>query len=443
MKHLALLILSTAAAVLAGCSRDDGIVELPLTPREGYGPFEFGFALASPNTDDETDVWYNIQINPLSAPSGMSDVEYGGIETDFYQTVYQGYCSGDISAEWYDRWTGLLTTALDSTRLSKAPVKTRIAFAIGKDASGQTVAAIDTDNDLELDDEKVFVPADLDTIWASDNKDSVALANVVTVSAERYSDGEITQITVPVSVAYSRRLGSLCTNFATYSETEYNGVGIAVRPSQYLTYSTGLELVLTGDADPQTGKVAASRILRIGDVMNIKGEILRIKGVDTGNNTLLLEKTGLSADETYAALPGFKAYPFEGSEFTSGQKVSLEGLRGRYVLLDFWALGCPPCLDEFPVLRQLHDSTDREDFEIIGIIYPGREDQIREIISDYGIDWPQIMSDKDTNDITGRYGISYFPTTYLIGPDGVIIEKDIRGQATVDRVLSLLGKNAG
>ena len=158
MKHPALLILSTAAAVLAGCSRDDGIVELPLTPQEGYGPFEFGFALASLNTDDETDVWYKIQINPLSAPSGMSDVEYGDIETDFYQTVYQGYCSGDISAEWYDRWTGMLTAALDSTRLSKAPVKTRIAFAIGKDASGQTVAAIDTDNDLELDDEKVFVP---------------------------------------------------------------------------------------------------------------------------------------------------------------------------------------------------------------------------------------------------------------------------------------------
>lgn len=443
MKHPALLILSAAAAVLAGCSRDDGIVELPLTPRQGYGPFEFGFAAATLNTDDETDHWYKTQLYPLSAPSGMSEVKYGTIETDFYQTVYQSYCSGDISAEWYDTWTGLLTTALDSTRLSKAPVKTRIAFAIGKDASGQTVAAIDTDNDLEFDDEKVFIPTDVDTIWTSDNKDSVALANVIAVSAERYSNGEITQITIPVSVSYSRRYGTVCTSFATYSETEYNGVKIAVRPSQYLTYSTGLELVLTGDADPQTGKVAASRILRIGDVMNIKGEILRIKGVNTENNTLLLGKTGLSADKTYAAQPGFKAYPFEGGEFTSGQKVSLEGLRGRYVLLDFWALGCPPCLDEFPVLRQLYDSTDRDDFEIIGIIYPGREDQIREIISAYGIGWPQIMSDKDTNDITGRYGISYFPTTYLIGPDGVIIEKDIRGQAIVDKVLSLLGKNAG
>lgn len=441
MKHPALLILSAAAAVLAGCSRDDGIVELPLTPQEGYGPFEFGFAAATLNTDDETDHWYKTQLYPLSAPSGMSEVKYGTIETDFYQTVYQSYCSGDISAEWYDTWTGLLTTALDSTRLSKAPVKTRIAFAIGKDASGQTVAAIDTDNDLEFDDEKVFIPTDVDTIWTSDNKDSVALANVIAVSAERYSNGEITQITIPVSVSYSRRYGTVCTNFATYSETEYNGVGIAVRPSQYLTYSSGLELVLPGDADPQTGKVAASRTLRIGNLLNIKGELLRIKGVD--DNTLLLEKTGLSAEETYAAQPGFKAYPFEGAEFTSGQKVSLEGLRGRYVLLDFWALGCPPCLDEFPVLRQLHDSTDREDFEIIGIIYPGREDQIREIISAYGIDWPQIMSDKDTNDITGRYGISYFPTTYLIGPDGVIIEKDIRGQAIVDKVLSLLGKNAG
>ncbi|HIR83154.1 MAG TPA: TlpA family protein disulfide reductase [Candidatus Cryptobacteroides pullicola] len=443
MKHLALLILSAAVAVLAGCSHDDGIVELPLTPRQGYGPFECGFSGSSVNTGDETNVWYKTQLRPLSAPPGMSDVEYGDIETDFYQMVYQSYCSGDISPEWYGQLTGGLTVALDSTRLSKAPVKTKIAFALGKNASGQTVAAIDTDNDLELDDEKVFVPADLETVWASDNKDSVALANIVTASVEHYSKGRISQISVPLSVFYSRSLHYMFTSFATYSETEYNGVKIAVRPSQYLTYSTGLELVLTGDADPQTGKVAASRILRIGDVMNIKGEILRIKGVNTENNTLLLEKTGLSADETYAAQPDFKAYPFEGGEFTSGQKVSLEGLRGRYVLVDFWALGCPPCLDEFPVLRQLYDSTDRDDFEIIGIIYPGREDQIREIISAYGIGWPQIMSDKDTNDITGRYGISYFPTTYLIGPDGVIIEKDIRGQAIVDKVLSLLGKNAG
>ena len=53
------------------------------------------------------------------------------------------------------------------------------------------------------------------------------------------------------------------------------------------------------------------------------------------------------------------------------------------------------------------------------------------------------LASLNTDDITGRYGISYFPTTYLIGPDGVIIEKDIRGQAIVDKVLSLLGKNAG
>lgn len=73
MKHLALLILSTAAAILAGCSRDDGIVELPLTPREGYGPFEFGFAAATLNTNDITGR-YGISYFPttyLIGPDGV------------------------------------------------------------------------------------------------------------------------------------------------------------------------------------------------------------------------------------------------------------------------------------------------------------------------------------------------------------------------------------
>lgn len=429
-----------AAALAAGCS-ENRVIELPLTEKTGFGPFTLSYGASGINTDDRENPWYNLNLNPLSAPDGMTDVRYGSIETDIYQSVYQGYHSGQITPEFYRNLQAGWNWVPDTLILSKSPVRTRIAFAVGKDSAGRTVTAIDTDNDMDLADEETFIPAGTDKIYASENPDSAALANTVMVCVDKYADGRAEEITIPLSVAWREKQNYLFTNFPVYSETEYKGERIAVRPRQYRSFDNyGLELALFRDADT-SGKVSFGHTYKAGDILDIGGDLLMIKGVDTADNTLKLEKMNAPAEEIYAAQKGFLAKPFAGREFTSGREIRLEDFRGKYVLLDFWALGCPPCIHEFPILKELYQKTGRDDFEIIGIICPGDSQLIEKTIASSGLPWPQVMADSDESNINTSYGIYYYPTTFLIGPDGVILEKDIRGRDIETKVLSLIGEN--
>ena len=92
------------------------------------------------------------------------------------------------------------------------------------------------------------------------------------------------------------------------------------------------------------------------------------------------------------------------------------------------------------MLKELYSRTARDRFEIISIICPGDSASITDIIREYGLVWPQVMADSDSRNIIGTYNVTYYPATFLIGPDGKIIKKDLRGQALVDKVLALTGE---
>ena len=102
MRRVLYFALPALAAVVlaAGCS-ENRVIELPLTEKTGFGPFSLSYGASGINTDDRENPWYNLNLNPLSAPDGMTDVRYGSIETDIYQSVYQGYHSGQITPEFY------------------------------------------------------------------------------------------------------------------------------------------------------------------------------------------------------------------------------------------------------------------------------------------------------------------------------------------------------
>ena len=109
--------------------------------------------------------------------------------------------------------------------------------------------------------------------------------------------------------------------------------------------------------------------------------------------------------------------PPEFSGFTAdGQKVSLAGLSGRVVLLNFWAAWCLECRPEMPAFERLHREFSVQGLAVVGINAREGTATIREYAKELGLTFPLILDPKGT--INSAYGVIGLPTTFLIGRDG-------------------------
>lgn len=104
-----------------------------------------------------------------------------------------------------------------------------------------------------------------------------------------------------------------------------------------------------------------------------------------------------------------------------GQPLSLEGYRGKTVVLNFWASWCPPCREEAPVLRQFAARHAGGDIVLLGIDVWDTEADARAFLAEFGLTYPNAL------DVEGRvsieYGVAGVPETYVIGPDGRLLGK--------------------
>lgn len=414
-------------------------IELSLTPRNGYGPFKSALGGISPYSEDANNPWKKTYLKVSGVPKDWSDVKFGDIETNTYQSVYQNYFLGNITKERYEELQKAWDWTPDSLNLSKEPLKCKIAIAYGKDSTGVVKMIIDANNNLDFRDDKIFRPIDLNASKNA-NKDSIAVANSIKISFESYIGNKKTIVNTQLFIAYMSEYNMFMCNFPEYTTANYKGTEIAVCSDNFtnLSYKNPC-IVLINDSIGNNKKVSDEETVSKNEFIEIQGDIYKNIGVNLNKNKLILEKVNLRKNQLSSTQIGYKSYRFEGDDFKTKSKISSEGLRGKYVLLDFWAVWCGPCRQEIPNLVNLYKKIDKSKFEIIGIVGDSPSDALDKIIDEQSITWPQIQS-TDINKIKERYGVHGYPTTFLLNPEGIIIAKDLRGKELEDKVTSLIMK---
>ena len=105
-----------------------------------------------------------------------------------------------------------------------------------------------------------------------------------------------------------------------------------------------------------------------------------------------------------------------------GKTVKLSDMRGKYVVLDFWASWCPDCRRDLPSVGALHKTYSARGVEFVGVSFDDKKENLVKAIADYNIAYTQVSELKKWKEtaISKAYHIGWIPTVYVIDPQGKV-----------------------
>uniref|UniRef100_UPI003D7FD961 TlpA family protein disulfide reductase n=1 Tax=Pedobacter sp. TaxID=1411316 RepID=UPI003D7FD961 len=187
---------------------------------------------------------------------------------------------------------------------------------------------------------------------------------------------------------------------------------------------------------PKEAGINLHEVLRLG-----ADNFTYVRSEDNGQR-LIFQKNNSKDINVVLEKPSTQAGHFApeitGINLQDRKLVSLATLRGKYVFVDFWSTSCGPCIADFPALVKLYNSYDKAKIEFIGMADERQKGKVKELLDNYKIKWPTLISNIQTSLYKG-YHISFYPTSFLIAPDGKIVKLDLRS-SELKNVLDVLLK---
>jgi thiol-disulfide isomerase/thioredoxin len=155
---------------------------------------------------------------------------------------------------------------------------------------------------------------------------------------------------------------------------------------------------------------------------------------------------GAAASDGPRAVPWPASRPTPGFELAAweGPAVSLAGLRGRPVLLNFWASWCAPCRAELPSLELLETRHEAAGLRVLALNFRETDAALRRFMDETGLTLP-VLRDRD-GAVARAYGVRVFPSSIAIGRDGrasfsVVGEVDWSGPQARDWIAPILSRS--
>ena len=131
---------------------------------------------------------------------------------------------------------------------------------------------------------------------------------------------------------------------------------------------------------------------------------------------------------------GFAAEKFTLTDL-DGKSHSLAGYRGKWVIVNFWATWCPPCLEEIPDLVAVKEA--RKDVEVIGIAMEFQDGkQVMQFAEGMFVNYPIVLGDRKVSESIGQ--VDGLPTTFIYDPQGKLAERHV-GKITRKQIERIIG----
>ena len=121
-----------------------------------------------------------------------------------------------------------------------------------------------------------------------------------------------------------------------------------------------------------------------------------------------------------------------------GQATSLSDLRGKPVLINFWATWCSPCVYEMPYIQQIYDEWQEKGLVLLAINIGESSSKVKGFLQSHGFSLPVLLDTEGK--IAGQYGIRPIPTSFFIDKDGIIQDVKVGPFQSTAEIESSLSK---